>query len=379
MKRIAIPREMRTGETRAAIDPNGVKKLARLGAEVTVESGIGASIRADDAAYKEAGAEIATDREAMLRSAEIVLRLNKPPAEEVAWLPAGCLHVSLLEPFAEEALVRDLARAKISAVAMDMMPRSTRAQKMDAISSQANLAGYASVIVAADRSDKILPMMMTPAGTIAPTRVLVIGAGVAGLQAIATARRLGARVEAFDTRPEAREQIESLGARAVRIDLGETEATKDGYAKALTPEQLAMQQAQMVSICGNMDIVITTAQVFGRKAPITVTEDMLAAMKPGSVVVDLAVSTGGNVVGSKLDEEIEIGGVRVVGLANLPGTVAAHATQMYGSNLVNFIDEFWDPEAKAFALPLDDDLILGCLLTHGGDIIHPMIKERYGA
>jgi H+-translocating NAD(P) transhydrogenase subunit alpha len=379
LKRIAIPRELRAGETRAAIDPAGVKKLTRLGAEVTVESGIGASILAADDAYKEAGAEIANDRESLLRSAEIVLRLNKPPAEELSWLADGCLHVSLLEPFAEEGLVRGLAEAKVSAVAMDMMPRSTRAQKMDAISSQANLAGYASVIVGADRSDKILPMMMTPAGTIAPARLLVIGAGVAGLQAIATARRLGARVEAFDTRPEAREQIESLGAKAVRIDLGETEATKDGYAKALTPEQLAMQQEQMVTICGNMDIVITTAQVFGRKAPITVTEDMLAAMKPGSVVVDLAVSTGGNVAGSKLDEEIEIGGVRVVGLANLPGNVALHATQMYGSNLVNFVDEFWDSESKTFSLDLDDDLIQGCLLTHDGAIIHPMINERYGA
>jgi NAD(P) transhydrogenase subunit alpha len=260
---------------------------------------------------------------------------------------------------------------------MEMIPRITRAQKMDVLSSQANLAGYAAVIIAAERIDKILPMMMTPAGTISPARVFVIGVGVAGLQAIATAKRLGARVEAFDTRPVVEEQVKSLGARFVKIDLGETGQTQDGYAKALTEEQLQRQRDGMAKVCQSADIVITTAQLFGRPAPLIVTEDMLRGMQPGSVIVDLAVESGGNVAGSEVGREVDVDGVCIVGLANLPGTVAINASQMFSSNLYNLVDEFWNTEEKKFILDFDDDILEGCVITHEGQIVNEMIAGHY--
>jgi NAD(P) transhydrogenase subunit alpha len=221
-------------------------------------------------------------------------------------------------------------------------------------------------------------MMMTPAGTISPARVFIIGAGVAGLQAIATAKRLGARVEAFDTRPVVKEQVQSLGAKFIEIDLGETGQTKDGYAKALTAEQIEKQRQGMAKVCSQSDVVITTAQVFGKKAPILLTKDMVAQMKPGSIIVDMAVETGGNVEGSKLNEEVNMGGVKIIGLENLPAKVAVHASQMYASNLVNFIEEYWDKDAKAFKLNLEDEIIKGCLITHQGQIINEQIKKVFG-
>jgi len=217
--------------------------------------------------------------------------------------------------------------------------------------------------------------MMTPAGTITPARVFVIGVGVAGLQAIATAKRLGARVEAFDTRPVVEEQVQSLGAKFIKIDLGETGQTKDGYAKALTPEQIKMQQDGMAKVCAKADIVITTAQLFGRKAPVIINKEMISKMKPGSIIVDMAVETGGNVEGSKLDEEVDIDGVRILGLGNLPGRVAVHASQMYSNNLVNFIESFWNTEEKKLELKLDDEIIRGCLITHNGAIVNETIKN----
>jgi len=260
----------------------------------------------------------------------------------------------------------------VSAISMEMIPRTTIAQKMDALSSQANLGGYVAVILAAHYSTKILPMMMTPAGTLTPARVFVIGAGVAGLQAIATAKRLGARVEAFDTRPVVEEQVKSLGARFVKIDLGDTGQTKDGYAKALSEEQLQTQRAALRKVCSQSDIVITTAQVFGRRAPLIVTADMVASMTPGSIIVDMAVETGGNVEGSTVNEVTDIGGVRIIGFGNLPGRVPVPASQMYSSNLCNLIDHFWDKDAKTFPLNCEDDIIKGCLVTHGGRVVHPM-------
>lgn len=216
--------------------------------------------------------------------------------------------------------------------------------------------------------------MMTPSGTITPAHVFIIGVGVAGLQAIATAKRLGARVEAFDTRPVVEEQVQSLGGKFIKIDLGETGQTKDGYAKALTPEQLEKQQQGMAKICAKADIVITTAQLFGRKAPVIITKDMIAQMKPGSIIVDMAVESGGNVEGSKVDEEVDIHGVRILGFGNLPGRVAVHASQMYSSNLVSFIETFWDEEAKTFNLKLEDEILKGCLITHNGEIVNETIK-----
>ncbi len=256
---------------------------------------------------------------ARLGAADVVLRVRKPPEGEVSNLKPGCIHISLLDAFNERDLVRALAAANVTAIGLEMLPRITLAQKMDVLSSQASLAGYAAVIAAAGTIDRIFPMMMTPAGTLKPARVFVIGVGVAGLQVIATAKRLGARVEAFDTRPAVEEQVQSLGAKFVKVDLGETGQTAQGYARELTPEQLEKQREVMAQHCAKADIVITTAQVFGRKAPLIVTNAMVDQMQPGSVIVDMAVESGGNVECSQPDETVERNGVRVLGLRNLPG------------------------------------------------------------
>lgn len=371
---IGVPKETFPGEKRVALLPAAAERLIKKGAAVSIESGLGLPVYVTDEAYKKAGAQI-TDRRSLLSSSDIILRLRKPPLEEVGLLKKGAIHISFLDPFNETQLIDALVQQGITAVSMEMIPRSTIAQKMDALSSQANLAGYVSVILAAEKLNKIIPMMTTPSGTIAPARVFIIGAGVAGLQAIATARRLGARVEAFDTRPVVEEQVMSLGAKFVKIDLGETGQTKDGYAKALTPEQLQKQREGMAKICSTSDIVITTAQLFGRKAPVIVTKDMIAKMQPGSVVVDMAVESGGNVEGSKLNEEVETNGVKIIGLGNLPGRVAVHASQMYANNLVNFIEEYWDKEAKTFKLNLDNEILKGCVVTHEGQIVNPQLKN----
>ena len=318
---------------------------------------------------------ISTDRRTSLGGADIVLRLRKAPIDEIGFLKPGSIHISYLDPFTDLDLVKKLAAAGVSAISMQMIPRSTVAQKMDALSSQANLAGYIAVIIAAERLGKILPMMTTPAGTIRPAKVFVIGVGVAGLQAIATAKRLGAQIEGFDTRPVVEEQVRSLGARFVKADLGETGQTAQGYAKELTPEQLAKQREVMAQHCAPADVVITAAQVFGRKAPRILTTEMVKTMAPGSVVVDLSVESGGNVECSVADEEVEIEGVKVVGIANMPQRVARTASEMYSSNLGNFIDHFWDKAAGKFGLDLENELIKGCLLAHGGEIIHPQFKQ----
>lgn len=364
--KVGIPREIHPGEKRVALVPETIAKFVKLGAEVEVESGLGASCHQRDDDYSKAGAKVVNDRRALLANADIVLRLRKPPREEISQLKRGSIHVSFLDPFNEGALVEELARNGISAISMEMILRTTKAQKMDALSSQASLAGYAAVIVAAERINKIFPMMTTPSGTIFPAKVFVVGAGVAGLQAIATAHRLGARVEAFDTRPVVEEQVKSLGGKFVKIDLGETGQTAQGYAKELTPEQIKKQREGMKTVCAGSDVVITTAQVFGRKAPRIITGEMVAAMKPGSVIVDLAVETGGNVEGSEADREVDVNGVTIVGIANMPGRVALDASRMYSSNLFNLVSEYWNKETKSFVLKLEDEIIKGCLLTHDG-------------
>jgi NAD(P) transhydrogenase subunit alpha len=296
--------------------------------------------------------------------------------EEVDLLKAGCIHISFLDPFNEPELVNKLAGRGVSAISLEMIPRITRAQKMDVLSSQANLAGYVAVLLAATHCKKIFPMMTTAAGTITPGKVFIIGAGVAGLQAIATARRLGAKVFAFDTRPVVEEQVKSLGASFVKIDLGETGQTKDGYAKALTEEQLAKQRQALKKMCADSDAVISTAQVFGRKAPVIVTTEMLSAMRKGSVVVDLAVESGGNVEGAPFNQIADRDGVTLVALANLPGRVPFNASQVLSGNLLGLIEEFWDKEGKKFVLKLDDEIIKGCLITHQSEVCHPDIKAR---
>lgn len=372
---IGIPKEIHPGETRCPFLPFSVDRLIKKGARIAVEAALGATLGISDEEYKKAGASLEA-RANILKNADIILRLRKPPAQEIAQLKKGCIHISFLDPFNEKSLVQDLAKNNISALSMEMIPRTTRAQKMDALSSQANLAGYVTVILAAERLPKIFPLLMTPAGTIQPARVFIIGAGVAGLQAIATAKRLGARVETFDTRPVVKEQVQSLGAKFVEIDLGQTGQTTGGYAKALAPEQLEKQRQGMARVCAQSDVVITTAQVFGRKAPLVITKQMVAQMKPGSIIVDMAVESGGNVEGSKLNEEVvTANGVRIIGFGNLPGKVAVHASQMYSANLHNLIEEYWDNDSKTFKLNTDDEIIQGALVTHQGAVVNEMVTK----
>jgi NAD(P) transhydrogenase subunit alpha len=374
---IAIPREQQAGEKRAPLSPAVVKKLVRLGATVQVESGAGVNCGYADQDYVEAGGEIGSDRDSLLQNADIVLRIQKPRLEEVSLLKSGSIHISFLDPFNEQSLVNAFRERNITAISMEMIPRTTRSQKMDALSSQANLAGYVMVIMAAARLNRILPMMMTPAGTLKPARVFIIGAGVAGLQAIATAKRLGAKVTAFDTRSVVAEQVESLGGKFLRIDLGETGQTKDGYAVQLTPEQIEKQKQGQKDEIAESDIVITTAQVFGRKPPVLVTKDMIAGMKPGSVIVDMAAESGGNVEGSVPGEDVEINSVTVIGSGNWPSQVATDATEMYASNLFNLIGDYWDEEGKLFKLDFEDDILQGAVITHEGKIVNEVISKHY--
>ena len=372
---IGVLKETHPGENRVAVIPDTVKKLVKLGAELTVEAALGQGAGFADEVYTEAGATIASNRNDILANSDILLRIRKPESDEVGQIKQGSIHISYLDPFNEGELVDALAIQGVSAVSMEMIPRTTLSQKMDALSSQANLAGYVAVMMAANSLDRLLPMMMTPAGTIKPAKVFVIGAGVAGLQAIATAKRLGAKVTAFDTRPVVAEQVRSVGAKFLEIDLGETGETKDGYARELTPEQIEIQRQGQKAAIAESDIVITTAQVFGRKAPVLVTHDMVEAMQPGSVIVDMAAETGGNVEGSVAGQEVDVKGVTIIGQGNWPNFVCRDASQMYSSNLFNMLNQYWDTESKSFVLDQENDIIQGCLITHGGAIVNETIKN----
>jgi NAD(P) transhydrogenase subunit alpha len=374
---IGVPKETWPGEVRTAMVPANADKLIKQGFTVTVQSGSGNASGYSDVEYAQAGASVSDDRAAILSSSDIVMSVRKPDAADIGSLKKGALYVSFLDPFNEKPLVESIAAQGATSISMEMVPRSTRAQKMDALSSQANLAGYVTVIQASYHLPKIMPMMMTPSGTISPARVFVIGAGVAGLQAIATAKRLGARVEAFDTRPVVAEQVQSLGAKFVEIDLGDTGQTDQGYAKELTPEQVEMQREGQKAIISQSDVVITTAQLFGRPAPQIVGRDMVETMKPGSVIIDMAVETGGNVEGSVMDEVVDINGVKVVGQGNLPGEVARNASDMYSNNLLNLVMEFWDGEAKTLNLDPEDEIIQACVITRDGAVVNETIKNIY--
>ncbi|KUK52119.1 MAG: NAD(P) transhydrogenase subunit alpha [Marinimicrobia bacterium 46_47] len=365
------------GETRIALLPEHVQKLLDSGKhEVLVEKGFGESLFLSDGEYEKAGAKVA-DRDTLLKKTSVCVRINPPDSELIQKIPQGSVWISYLDPVNRKKTIEALAQKGVKALSLEFIPRSTYAQKMDALSSQASLAGYEAVILAAERLNKIFPMMMTPAGTIQPARVFVIGAGVAGLQAIATAKRLGARVEAFDTRPVVEEEVRSLGAKFVKIDLGETGQTKDGYAKELTEEQLEKQRQLMAKHCTLSDVVITTAQVFGRKAPLIVTREIIEKMKKGSVIVDLAVESGGNVEGSKPGEDVIINDVMIVGVRNVPGRVAVDASRMLSGNLTALLTHLMDSETGDLKALSDDEIFQSICLTRDGEVIHETLKKMW--
>jgi len=373
--KLFVPAETHPDEPRAALDPAAAKKLVDLGLEVSVESGIGRRSGHPDDAYREAGATV-VESPSPAASADLVLRVRPPGPDQIASLRPGAVHISFFDPFNRPDLTSAFAAAKVTAISLELVPRSTLAQKMDAQSSQLNLAGYNAVILAASRLDRIFPMLMTPAGTLSPAKVFVIGVAVAGLQAIATAKRLGARVTAFDVRPEALEQAESLGAKALRIDLGQTGSTDQGYATELSAEQLELQRQEQAKVCAASDVVITTARIFGRPAPVLVGKDVVASMRPGSVIIDLAVESGGNVEGAIPGEEvITENGVRIVGQKNLEALVPQHATQMLASNFASMLEHFFDPEKSALAIDLADPIAAGCVVTHDGAVVHPRFQS----
>jgi NAD(P) transhydrogenase subunit alpha len=359
-------------EQRVSLTPQSTQKLTKLGFSVVIPAGLGQHLGFADDDYKTAGASL----EDVPVEPDDVVVLVRAELAHLNLLPSQATLIGLLDPFQNPALIQGLKQKNIKTFCMELIPRTTYAQKMDALSSQASLAGYVAVIKAADHISKVLPMMSTPAGTIPPAKVFVLGVGVAGLQAIATAKRLGARVEAYDTRPVVAEQVQSLGAKFVNIDLGETAQTEQGYAKALTEEQLERQRQQLAKVCAGADIVITTAQVFGREAPRLLTKDMIKNMRSGSVIVDLAASTGGNVEGTVADQMIEINGVRIIGLSNFPSDVAKDASQMYASNIANLLEHLWDKDHKILKLNLEDDITRSVLLVHEGQIRDERIKSK---
>lgn len=362
-----------------ALVPNSVERLVKLGHHVLVPSDYGAPLQISDAAWRKVGANVVSEAEARAQG-EIMLVVTPPQPEVLKGLAAGTFVVGFLDPFFSLPTVQALADGGLRGMCVELMPRTTYAQKMDALSSQASLAGYVAVVLAAERIDKVLPMMSTPAGTISPARVFVLGVGVAGLQAIATAKRLGARVDAYDTRPVVAEQVKSLGARFVEFDLGggEQGQTAQGYATALSDEQLVRQREQMAKVVAQSDVVITTAQVFGRPAPRLLAAEAIAGMKPGSVVVDLAASTGGNVEGTIAGEEvITAHGVRIIGLHPLPASVARDASAMYAANLTNLIEHAW--KANILKSSVDDDIVAAVLLTDAGKVRHDAVRDRLEA
>ncbi len=373
--KIAVLRETAEAEHRVAATPETVKKLIALGAELAIESGAGAGANISDAAYAEAGATI-TDRKATIAGADLLLGVQVPDAKGLAGAKPGTMVAGIMAPFADAARIKGYADAGLVALSMEFMPRITRAQSMDVLSSQSNLAGYKAVIDAAEAYGRAFPMMMTAAGTISAARAFIMGVGVAGLQAIATARRLGAVVSATDVRSATREQIESLGAKAIFVEdvKGIEGEGSGGYATEMSDEYKAAQAALVSAHIAKQDIVITTALIPGRPAPRLISDAQLASMRPGSVIVDLAVESGGNVEGSRPGEVVKVHGVTIIGHKNIAGRMAADASALYSRNLYNFINAFWDKDASKLDLKPDDELIIGIKLTEGGAVVHERLK-----
>jgi NAD(P) transhydrogenase subunit alpha len=377
--RIGVPKESVEGERRVALVPEVVRKLGGgdSGLEVVVERGAGAGALLPDALYEEAGAQMADDA-AGVYDAEIVVKVAPPSPEEIGRLRSDSVLIGFLQPLTAGEAIRAIAQTGATSFAMEAIPRISRAQSMDALSSQANIAGYKSVLIASTEIGRFFPMLMTAAGTIRPATVLVLGAGVAGLQAIATARRLGAVVQGFDVRAAVKEQVESLGAHFLEFDLGGDLEGAGGYAKELTPEQQARQQELMAEAIGKVDVVITTAAVPGRRAPVLVTEDAVKLMKPGSVIVDLAAETGGNCELTEAGKTVVRHDVKILGPLNVASTMAEHASQLYSRNIESLLGLMISDEG-ALALDFDDEVIAGACITREGEIVHEAAKAAAGA
>ena len=378
--KIAVPREIRADETRVALDPESCKKLIQLGIEVAVEAGAGTAAHFMDQAYRDAGATVAPDAASLLEAADFVLKVNAPQARpdgthEVDLIKPGAMLLASLFPTRNLDAVKRMATRNLTAFSTDCIPRTTRAQAMDTLSSQANIVGYKGVLIGAMELPKYYPIFMTAAGTTLPAKVFVIGAGVAGLQAIATAKRLGASVTATDVRPEVKEQIESVGGKYVGIDLMQGASAGGGYATELSAEDKALQAKLLAEHCATVDVVITTALIGGVFAPKLLDEAIVKSMKPGSVIVDLGADGGGNCTLSKLGATVDVHGVKIIAPLNLPATLATHASMTFSRNLLNFMMTFWDKDTKRFNLDWADDILKGCAVTHEGQVVHaPTLK-----
>ena len=364
-------------ENRVAVTPQTVEKLSKIGLKIIIEKELGTHLNWKDACYVNAGAK-ALSRDEVIEQSDLLLCVEAPSPEILNKLPRGTTVIGFLDPFRQSKTVDALCENRLTSISVEMVPRSTYAQKFDALSSQASLAGYAAVTLAAERSQRIMPMMTTPAGTIKPLKVFIIGVGVAGLQAIATARRLGARVEAFDTRPVVEEQVKSLGAKFVKIDLGETGETENGYARELTPGQLQIQQREMQKVCINSDIVITSALLFGRPAPKLINKETIEAMAAGSIIVDMAASGGGNADGTVLDEEVNVNGVTIIGHKNLARCYPLNSSEMYASNLHSLLNDILVKNDEGhLALKKDSDILQSCMITERGEIRNKQLRQHY--
>lgn len=373
--RVGIIKETLEGERRVAAVPETVSKMTKAGTEVLVESGAGVSSFISDREFQEAGAVISPSGDELLSAVDVLLKVNKPTLDEIGKLKEGAIVMSFLQPFSSPEEIKKMAERKISALSMEMVPRITRAQRIDALSTMSTVAGYKVVLLAANACGRFFPMLSTAAGTIPPAKAIIIGAGVAGLQAIATAKRLGAVVTAFDVRPAAGEQVKSLGAEFVSLEVPHEQAEDTGgYAKELPPEFYKSEQELIRKYSKDADIIISTALIPGKRAPILITEEMVSEMKPGSVIVDMAVEHGGNCTLSEPGKEVLKHGVTIIGFPNVPALMPVHASLLYARNILAFLNLI-SPDGKSAVLNLEDDIIKGSLITHAGEVVHPAIKE----
>lgn len=375
--KIAVAREGVLGENRVALTPDQVSRLVKKGWEIVVEAGAGESSLSTDDDYVQAGAKVEGDRQSVWQNADILVKVAPPTSEEIGIMQEGSIFASLLNPLGQPEVIQQLADKKITALGMELIPRTSRAQSMDVLSSQAGVAGYKAVLMAAAALPKFFPMLTTAAGTIRPAKVFIIGAGVAGLQAIATARRLGAVVEAFDIRPAVKEEVQSLGAKFVEVELNEETATAGGYAKEVSEDSKKKSQELIAKHVATADVVITTAQVPGRRAPLLVTDAMIAEMKAGSVIVDLAGEQGGNCEGCEAGRDVQVHGVTIIAPINLPSTVPVHASQMFSKNMATLL-QLLIPENE-INLDFEDDIIDSVCVTHQGEVRNERVKGAIAA